>query len=75
MTFMCLIMSCSKVFKIWKETDQKITYCYNEARDNAKYIQAMEKCCHSLYLHDPVVSLLYYVELKKLFSSEALQIA
>ncbi|KAF4514205.1 UNVERIFIED_CONTAM: hypothetical protein B566_EDAN019421, partial [Ephemera danica] len=40
--------------KQWRELDKKITFCYNEARDNAKFIQSMEKCCHSLYLHDPV---------------------
>ena len=40
--------------KNWKETDKKITFCYNEARDNAKFIAAMEQCCHSLYLDDPV---------------------
>lgn len=54
MTLQCLVLSRSKLTKLWKETDRKITFCYNEARDNAKFIQAMEKCCHSLYLHDPV---------------------
>jgi len=54
MTLHCLQLSRSKLVKLWKETDRKITFCYNEARDNAKFIQAMEKCCHSLYLHDPV---------------------
>ena len=54
MTLQCLQLSRSKLVKLWKETDRKITFCYNEARDNAKFIQAMEKCCHSLYLHDPV---------------------
>lgn len=54
MTLMCLQMTQSKVIKQWKETDHKMTFCYNEARDNAKFIQAMEKCCHSLYLDDPV---------------------
>lgn len=44
----------SKLLKLWKEIDVKITYCYNEAKDNAKFIQSMEKCCHSLYLDDPV---------------------
>ncbi|XP_018911445.2 dynein axonemal heavy chain 5 [Bemisia tabaci] len=54
MTLQCLLISRSKVIKQWRETDMKITFCYNEARDNAKFIQAMEKCCHSLYLQDPV---------------------
>lgn len=47
-------MAGSKVIKSWKDCDKKITFCYNEARDNAKFIQAMENCCHSLYLDDPV---------------------
>lgn len=54
MTLQVLNLAHSKFIKLWRETDKKITYCYNEARDNAKFIQAMEKCCHSLYLHDPV---------------------
>ncbi|XP_041986842.1 dynein axonemal heavy chain 5 [Aricia agestis] len=54
LTLSCLQLSCSKVIKQWRDTDHKITFCYNEAKDNAKFIQAMEKCCHSLYLDDPV---------------------
>uniref|UniRef100_A0A182YK77 AAA+ ATPase domain-containing protein n=1 Tax=Anopheles stephensi TaxID=30069 RepID=A0A182YK77_ANOST len=68
-TLYCLSQAGSKVLKCWKETDKKITFCYNEARDNSKFIQAMEQCCHSLYLDDPVnmkesiVSLLQTVRL------------
>jgi len=54
MTLLCLQMNFSKTIKSWRELDKKITFCYNEARDNAKFIQSMEKVCHSLYLHDPV---------------------
>jgi dynein heavy chain len=54
MTLMTLQYARSKLIKQWRDTDRKITFCYNEARDNAKFIQSMEKCCHSLYLHDPV---------------------
>lgn len=54
---MCLSLSGSKIIKEWKETDKKITFCYNEARDNSKFIQAMETCCHALYLDDPVCKL------------------
>ena len=54
MSLLVLNLAHSKSIKLWRETDKKITYCYNEARNNAKFIQAMEKCCHSLYLHDPV---------------------
>ncbi|KAI8118220.1 axonemal, Dynein heavy chain 5 [Lucilia cuprina] len=53
-TLHCLFLANSKVMRDWKETDRKITFCYNEARDNSKFIQAMEHCCHSLYLDDPV---------------------
>ncbi|XP_015833540.2 dynein axonemal heavy chain 5 isoform X3 [Tribolium castaneum] len=54
MTILCLRMAHSKILKEWLETDKKITFCYNEAKDNAKFIQALEKNCHSLYLDDPV---------------------
>lgn len=54
LTLLCLKLSHSKVTKEWKETDKKITFCYNEAKDNAKFIQALETKCHSLYLDDPV---------------------
>lgn len=53
-TIQCLNISNSKVMKEWKETDKKITFCYNEARDNSKFIQAIETSCHALYLDDPV---------------------
>lgn len=54
LTLTCLQLASSKYMKLWRDTDHKITFCYNEAKDNAKFIQAMEKCCHSLYLDDPV---------------------
>nr|CAI5822334.1 unnamed protein product [Callosobruchus analis] len=54
LTICCIKMAHSKLFKEWLETDKKITFCYNEAKDNAKYIQALESKCHSLYLDDPV---------------------
>ncbi|VEN47382.1 unnamed protein product, partial [Callosobruchus maculatus] len=54
MTIYCIRMAHSKLFKEWLETDKKITFCYNEAKDNAKFIQALESKCHSLYLDDPV---------------------
>lgn len=53
-SLLCLQFARSKILKEWKETDHKITHCYNEAKDNAKFIQALEKNCHSLYLDDPV---------------------
>ncbi|RZC39074.1 dynein heavy chain 5, axonemal [Asbolus verrucosus] len=54
MTILCLRLARSKTLKEWAETDKKITFCYNEAKDNAKFIQALEKNCHALYLDDPV---------------------
>lgn len=54
LTILCLKLSHSKILKDWKETDKKITFCYNEAKDNAKFIQALENKCHALYLDDPV---------------------
>ncbi|XP_066156829.1 dynein axonemal heavy chain 5 [Euwallacea fornicatus] len=54
MTVLCLKIARSKVLKEWKDTDKKITFCYNESKDNAKFIQALESKCHSLYLDDPV---------------------
>lgn len=54
LTILCLKISHAKIIKDWKETDKKITFCYNEAKDNAKFIQALESKCHSLYLDDPV---------------------
>lgn len=54
-TLQVLTISGSKVLKQWKETDRKITFCYNEAKDNSKFIQSIEQCCHSLYLDDPVM--------------------
>lgn len=54
-TLQVLTISGSKVLRQWKETDRKITFCYNEARDNSKFIQSIEQCCHSLYLDDPVI--------------------
>ncbi|XP_055923365.1 dynein axonemal heavy chain 5 isoform X2 [Eupeodes corollae] len=53
-TLHCLFLAGSRIMRHWKITDRKITFCYNEARDNSKFIQAMESCCHSLYLDDPV---------------------
>ncbi|EZA60758.1 Dynein heavy chain 5, axonemal [Ooceraea biroi] len=69
MSLLCLQVARSKVIKDWVDAENEVTYCYNEAKDNAKFIQALEKCCHCLYLDDPVkmrdslVSLLQTVRL------------
>lgn len=54
MSLLCLQVSRSKFIKDWVDAEDEVTYCYNEAKDNAKFIQALEKCCHCLYLDDPV---------------------
>ncbi|XP_050432698.1 dynein axonemal heavy chain 5 [Adelges cooleyi] len=54
MTICCLQRSRSRMVDRWRRTDNHLTLCYNEAKDNSKYIQALEKCCHSLYLDNPV---------------------
>ncbi|XP_066590394.1 dynein axonemal heavy chain 5 [Prorops nasuta] len=54
MSLLCLQAARSRSIKDWVEAEDEITYCYNEAKDNAKFIQALEKCCHCLYLEDPV---------------------
>ncbi|XP_008556957.2 dynein axonemal heavy chain 5 [Microplitis demolitor] len=69
MSLLCLQVSRSKLIKEWVDAEDEVTYCYSEAKDNAKFIQALEKCCHCLYLDDPVrmreslVSLLQTVRL------------
>lgn len=60
-TILCIKLGHSKIFKEWSETDKKITFCYNEAKDNAKYIQALETKCHALYLDDPVRFIYFHV--------------
>lgn len=57
MSLLCLQVARSKLIKDWVDAENEVTYCYNEAKDNAKFIQALEKCCHCLYLDDPVRSL------------------
>ncbi|XP_033231151.1 dynein heavy chain 5, axonemal [Belonocnema kinseyi] len=69
MSLLCLQVMRSKIIKDWVDAEDEVTYCFNEAKDNAKFIQALEKCCHCLYLDDPVkmrdslVSLLQTVRL------------
>ncbi|ROT80144.1 hypothetical protein C7M84_001143 [Penaeus vannamei] len=43
----------SKVLKAWKETDARVTQNLAEAKDNVKFVYAIEEYCHPLYLHDP----------------------
>ena len=44
----------SKVLRSWKEMDARVTHNLAEAKDNVKFVYAIEEYCHPLYLNDPV---------------------
>ena len=39
--------------KVWNNIDRRITKYHVEAADNAKFLGAIEKSSHSIYLEDP----------------------
>ena len=49
-----LQLSKSRVLKLWNDADEKVTHYLAEAKDNVKFVYAIEEYCHPLYLNDPV---------------------
>ncbi|XP_072911453.1 dynein axonemal heavy chain 8-like [Hemitrygon akajei] len=49
-----LNISQSKQIKMWQGIDSEITDAANAAKDNVKFLQALEQVCHPLYNSDPV---------------------
>ena len=53
MTLVTLRAAQSKILKVWNNIDKKINKYHVEAADNAKFLGAIEKTSHSIYLEDP----------------------
>ena len=53
MTLVTLRAAQSKILKVWNSIDKRINRYHVEAADNAKFLGAIEKTSHSIYLEDP----------------------
>ncbi|CAB4063578.1 DNAH [Lepeophtheirus salmonis] len=53
MTLVTLRAAQSKILKVWTNIDKRITKYHVEAADNAKFLGAIEKSSHAIYLEDP----------------------
>ncbi|XP_062925084.1 dynein axonemal heavy chain 8-like [Mobula hypostoma] len=51
-----LNISQSKLIKMWQGIDSEITDAANAAKDNVKFLQALEQVCQPLYNSDPVTN-------------------
>lgn len=53
MTLVTLRAAQSKILKVWNDIERRINKYHVEAADNAKFLGAIEKSSHSIYLEDP----------------------